>query len=59
MTKDNFKLLDLDENIRDTRTKEVQHLIDACEVLDLILDCATSDVVCYVENKWGESICIG
>lgn len=59
MTKDNLKLLDLDEDIRDTRTKEVQHLIDACKVLNLTLDCATSDVACFVENAEGESICIG
>ena len=59
MTKNNFRLLDMDEEDRKIREKQMKKLIGACKTLDLTLDCATSDVVMYVENNKGESICIG
>lgn len=59
MTKNNFRLLDMDENDRKVREKQMKKLIETCKVLDLTLDCATSDVVLFVENSKGESICIG
>lgn len=58
-TKDNLKLLDIDEELRPKITKSLQHLIDACVILDLTLDAASSDVVFFVENTKGERLCIG
>jgi len=55
---DNLKLLDMDEHLRETLTKIHKERIDACKVLNLTLDLATSDVVCYVTNKYKELICI-
>ena len=59
MIKDNLKLLDMDEHLRDTLTELHKNNIAACKQLDLILDLATSDVVFYVQNCYGESFAIG
>lgn len=59
MTKNNFRLLDMDEGNREIREKRSKKLIEACKILDLTLDAATSDVVFFVENDKGESLCIG
>lgn len=59
MLKNNFRLLDMDEDDREVKEKQMKKLIEACKVLNLTLDCATSDVVAFVENNEGESICIG
>ena len=59
MTKNNFRLLDMDEHLRETRERQHKKLIEACKTLGLTLDAATSDVVYYVENEQRESICIG
>lgn len=60
-TKNNLQLLTLDEPIREKieNTKRINDMIAACKVLGLTLDMASSDVVCYVVNKWNESLCIG
>jgi len=58
-TRDNLRLLDLDENLRESYTKTLAHLIAACAVLGLTLDAASSDVVYFVEDDKGNSICIG
>ena len=59
MLKNNFRLLDMDEGDRKVREKQMKKSIEACKVLNLTLDCATSDVVVFVENNKGKSICIG
>jgi hypothetical protein len=59
MLKNNFRLLDMDEGDRKVREKQMKKLIEACKVLNLTLNCATSDVVVFVENNKTESICIG
>jgi len=58
-TIDNLKLLDMDEHLRDERTRQLSRLIEACKVLELVLDAASSDVCLYVENTSGESLYIG
>lgn len=59
MLKNNLRLLDMDEDNREIREKQMKKSIEACKILNLTLDCATSDVVAFVENDKGESVCIG
>ena len=49
----------MDEGDREIREKQYKKLIEACKTLDLTLDAASSDVVFFVENDKGESLCIG
>lgn len=58
MTKDNLKMLDMDEHLRELRTKHLQELIEVAKKCDLTVDIATSDVVIYVTDKWGGEIAI-
>lgn len=58
-TKAGLRLLDLDEDMRASYEATLGPLIQACKVLGLTLDAASSDVVLFVENEQGESICIG
>lgn len=58
-TKDNLKILDMDEHLRPTFEKIHSTVLDFCKAFDLTLDLATSDVVMYLENRKGDSICIG
>lgn len=59
MTKNNLKLLDMDEKFRKSLEQMYSHMLEACQILGVTLDLATSDVVLYIENSRGESICIG
>lgn len=59
MTKDNLKLLDIDEHLRPTFKIIHDTLLDFCKAYELTLDLATSDNVMYLENKSGESMCLG
>ena len=58
MTKNNLKLLDMDEELREM----LEHLhashILACRVLGLTPDLATSDIAMFVVNDKNESICL-
>ncbi len=47
----------MDEQYRELKEAHLKPYIDACKLLGLTLDAASSDVVLYVENEWGESIC--
>ena len=58
-TKAGLRLLDLDEDMRASYEATLGPLIQACKVLGLTLDSASSDVVLFVENEQGESICLG
>jgi hypothetical protein len=58
MTKDNVKMMDMDEDLRDFRTQHIQDLIAVAKRYDLIVDIATSDVCIYVTDKWGGEITI-
>ena len=57
LTKDHLKLLDMDEQYRELKEDHLKPYINACKLLCLTLDAASSDVVLYIENEWGESIC--
>ena len=59
MTKDRLKLLDQDEHLRKTYEKRHINSLLFCDKHNLILDLATSDVVMYLEDKQGNSICLG
>lgn len=59
MTKNNLKLLDQDEHLRPQMTKAHAGLIEFAQQYDLIVDCATSDVVVYLEDELGDRICLG
>lgn len=59
MIKDNLKLMDIDESLRESYTKTLAPLIAAAKTLGLTLDAATSDVVLFVEDNKNNSICIG
>ncbi len=60
MTKNNLKLLDMDEHFREEIYASTnKDLLDFCKKYGLVLDLATSDVVGYLEDKHGQSVCIG
>ena len=60
MTKNNLKLLDMDEHFREEIHAVIdKNLLDFCKKYSLVLDLATSDVVGYLEDKHGQSVCIG
>jgi hypothetical protein len=54
MTKNNFRLLDMDEHTREVKEKRLEKEIAACAVLGLILDASISDVTLCVENINGQ-----
>ena len=56
MLKDNLKLLDIDEPIREIHTAAHQELLTVCKKYGLTLDLASSDVVMYIEDKYGNYI---
>lgn len=58
MTKNNFRLMDMDEHTREVKEKRLEKEIAACVVLNLILDAAISDVTLYVENTSGELLAL-
>lgn len=59
MTKNNLKLLDMDEKHRPSF--EILHydLIQVAKKYGFIVDLASSDVVVYLENQYGDYIGIG
>jgi hypothetical protein len=59
MTKNNLKLLDMDEHLRKTHENRFKGLLAVCKIYNLTLDLATSDNVVYIEDEFGGSICIG
>ena len=56
MTKDNLKLLDMDEHQREMHAARYPDLLEVCKTYGLILDLATSDNCAYVEDKCGNTI---
>ena len=59
MTKDNLKLLDMDEHLRKAHENRLAEELKFCKAFDLILDLATSDVCMYLEDQQGNSIGLG
>lgn len=56
MLKNNLRLLDMDEHIREAKEKLFEKEIAACKVLDFTLNLATSDISAYVEDNHGQSL---
>lgn len=50
MLKNNLKMLDMDEHLRKTFKRIHSSALEVCKQENCILDCATSDVVIYVQN---------
>lgn len=59
MIKNNLELLDMDEHLRPKMTTAYAEIISYAQKLGLIVDCATSDVVTYLKDQYGNSVCIG
>jgi hypothetical protein len=59
MTLNNLKLMDMDEHLRDRHKNIHKNLLVFCEDHNLTLDLATSDVVIYLCDSSGGSICLG
>lgn len=58
--KNNIELLDMDEVDRKEKEKCIpQSIKDFAKEYDLAIDLATSDVVIYLEDKHGGSVCLG
>ena len=59
MIKDNIKMMDIDEHQRTMRISLLpEDIVQFCQDYDLTLDIATSDVVIYIQDKWGGEIAI-
>ena len=59
MTKDNVKLLDMDEHQREMRIACLQKdIVEFCRKYDLIIDLATSDVVMWIKDHYGGEIAL-
>lgn len=57
MTKDNIKMLDMDEHQREIREACLpDDIVAFCRKYDLILDIASSDVVIYIQDQNGGEI---
>lgn len=59
MTKDNLKLLDQDEGMRDSYAMIHDELLQVAKKYGFIVDLASSDVVVYLENLYGDYMGIG
>lgn len=59
VVKNNLKLLDMDEHLRPRFENLYLKLISFAAEFDLIVDCSSSDVVVFLEDKNGNSICLG
>lgn len=59
MTKNNLLLSDTDEHLRGEYVRIHESLLAFCKKYDLTLNLATSDVVVFLEDKHGQSVCIG
>ena len=59
-TKNHLKILDIDEEkgIREKMEKYHTDILKFCRKYDLVLDCATSDNVLYLEDGLGGMVCI-
>ena len=56
----NIRLLDMDERDRAARETAIpQDIKDFAEKYDLTIDLATSDVVVYLYDELGGTICLG
>jgi len=56
MTKDHLMLLDADEHLRTVYKENVQDIIIFAKKHNLIVNCATSDITIFLEDKFGNSI---
>ena len=59
ISRNNLKTLDIDEHLRPTFRVIWEGVLEFCEFYNLTLDLATSDVVIYLEDSSGNSICLG
>lgn len=57
--KNNLKLLDMDEYLREHHSNQHEELLAFCNKYDLILDLASSDVCMYLEDNNGNCIGLG
>jgi len=58
--KNNIRLLDTDEDVREESEANIpQDIKDFAKKYGLIIDLATSDVVGYLEDRHGGSVCFG
>jgi len=59
MIKDNLELLDMDEDLREKLTIIHENRITFAKEHNLVVDLASSDVVIYLRDSQGNSICLG
>ena len=59
MTKDNLKMLDTDEIMREIMTENLHDLIQVAKKYDLIINIASSDVTIFITDVYGNEIELG